>query len=371
MSFQARKTFSETELKEKELKPNFTPIIDDKVPNLEATLKAGLDAFSALDLSQAAKFFRKIANDLKHLESLITQRGNLNPRNTLNDLTGKEWLQHTKSWVIKDGKPQDITKEIEDHPGTFPPELVEHFLSFFTKKQSWVLDPFMGVGSTAAACWNLERNCIGVELNLKYFEYTNKRMYKTVDPEKDCIQTNQNPNIILNPNHTLQTILFQADARAFPKLWQNHQLSSIDFVITSPPYWNMLKTSRGGVKSVHKQRKDDDVDEYYSENPEDLGNIDDYTEYITALGKIFGDLKPCLKKGAYLMVILQNCRPKDGVMRPLAWDFAREMQHYYTLRQEFVWCQDQKFMGIWGWPTTYVSNVHHHYCLVFQNISDK
>ena len=38
-----------------------------------------------------------------------------------------------------------------------------------------VLDPFMGVGSTGIAAFNLKRNFIGIELNKEYFNATNKR----------------------------------------------------------------------------------------------------------------------------------------------------------------------------------------------------
>jgi hypothetical protein len=128
----------------------------------------------------------------------------------------------------------------------------------------------------------------------------------------------------------------------------------------------MLGTSRGGVESTQKKRVKEGYDETYSQDPRDLGNIDDYDQYVQELANIFLELNPILEDGAHLVIILQNCRPKDGVMRPLAWDVAKALSQTFTLRQEFIWLQDQKFLGIWGYPTTYVSNVHHHYCLVLQ-----
>jgi hypothetical protein len=127
----------------------------------------------------------------------------------------------------------------------------------------------------------------------------------------------------------------------------------------------MLGKSRGGVKSILKQRVENGLDEKYSEDPNDLGNISDPNRYIDELCAIFADFKPILSQNAYLVVVLQNIRIKNGEMEPIAWKFAEKMKSYH-LRQEFIWCQDQKFMGIWGYPKTYVSNVHHHYCLVFQ-----
>ena len=73
----------------------------------------------------------------------------------LNDLDGKEWVKNTKSWFILKGKSR--SKEVINHPAKYPEELAEKFVSFFTKKDEIVFDPFMGVGSTGVACNKLKR----------------------------------------------------------------------------------------------------------------------------------------------------------------------------------------------------------------------
>jgi DNA modification methylase len=147
-------------------------------------------------------------------------------------------------------------------------------------------------------------------------------------------------------------------------------VETIDFVITSPPYWSMLRTSRGGVESASKQRKKKGLDTYYSEEIRDLGNIDDYHEFIEALYNIFSKVYDVMKEGGYMVVITQNVMTEDGEMKPLAWDLAKRLSDKFVLKQERIWCQDNKPLGIWGYPTTYVSNVHHHYCLIFQKRND-
>ena len=279
---------------------------------------------------------------------LISQKGNFSKKNTLNDLTGKQWLQHTKSWVIIDGKSRDISKEIKNHPASYPPSLAEYFISYFTKAGGWVFDPFMGIGSTAEAASITRRNCFGIELNHEYAEFARKRIKKSIAKDLDYR-------------------IFSGDSRKAFEIWKENNIPAIDFVITSPPYWNMLKKSRGGVKSKQKQRIEQGFDENYGNSEYDLGNIDDLSQYLDSLVDIFKNFKQILKPKAYLMIILQNCRTKEGKMEPLAWNFALKLEKHFKLLQEFIWLQDQKFMGIWGWPTTYVSNVHHHYCLVFQN----
>jgi len=59
------------------------------------------------------------------------------------------------------------------HPylGKFIPQLVEVFLKHYFKKNNWVLDPFMGSGTTIVVAEKLGRNCIGIEINPEYYNY--------------------------------------------------------------------------------------------------------------------------------------------------------------------------------------------------------
>lgn len=284
-------------------------------------------------------------------------------KNLINDLDGREWVKSTKSWftldnsvskdldkswIVVNGKKDEFTKEIEDHPASFPPKLIEKFILFFTKDRQKVLDPFLGIGSTLEACYNTNRNGIGIELNKKYADYSKKRV-------KNLLKGG-----LTKKELNLQVI--NDDCLNIDK----YNLSNIDFCITSPPYWNMLRTSRGNVKSTLKRRVEKGHDEYYSNDPRDAGNIADYGEYLNFLNNLFEKVYTALKGGAYLVIILQNIRTKEGKMLPVAWDVAKKLSDKYILQQEFIWCQSQKFLGCWGYPSTYVSNVHHHYCLVLQ-----
>ena len=231
-------------------------------------------------------------------------------KSTLNNLSGKEWVRATKSWFVINPKPR--TKRQINHPAKYPEELVAHLLRFFTKEDSWVLDPFAGVGSTLIACKEMNRNAVGIELNPEYVEIGNHQ----IDHTKGKGEI-----------HLLVGDAYQTAEYVRNSLGENQP--TFDFLMTSPPYWNMLRKSRGGNDSVHKERE--------AANSE-----------------------------AYLVVVVQNMRDIDGEMKPIAWDLARRISQTYALKQEMIWCQDNKRLGCWGFPTTYVSNVHHHYCLVFQ-----
>lgn len=100
------------------------------------------------------------------------------PRNTLNDLTGKEWLKLTKSFFLSEKCADD--KAAFGHPAPFLIKDIEKMISLFTKKGMKVLDPFMGSGTTAIAAYNLGRKSIGIDLSSKYKQLAESRFIKKV-----------------------------------------------------------------------------------------------------------------------------------------------------------------------------------------------
>lgn len=265
------------------------------------------------------------------------------PRNQLNALTGRDWIRFTRSWFVHNPPPRSASQV--KHPAKFPERMVAEFLEFFTRPDELVLDPFMGVGSTLLAAAQTGRRGIGVELNPDYFALAHQHLGE----------------------HAQEHLLLNGNAMDVPDLWQQHELPFADFVITSPPYWNMLGQSRGNVFSVHKERKSKGLDTVYSaQDPRDLGNIDDYGDFVMALSEVFRGVAEVLRPGKYLVVVIQNLRNPAGRMVPLAWDLARALDEFLVFKGERIWCQDNKRLGIWGYPSEFVSNVHHHYCLVFR-----
>lgn len=57
-----------------------------------------------------------------------------------------------------------------NHSAVFPEDLPEWFIKLFTKKGDWVLDPFMGSGTTVFVAQRMERNAVGVEILPNYFK---------------------------------------------------------------------------------------------------------------------------------------------------------------------------------------------------------
>ena len=60
---------------------------------------------------------------------------------------------------------------VEDkHVAAYPVELPKRLIKMFSFWNDWILDPFLGSGSTMKAANDLERNCVGIELNADFLD---------------------------------------------------------------------------------------------------------------------------------------------------------------------------------------------------------
>ncbi len=70
------------------------------------------------------------------------------------------------------------SKEKVGHPSQKPIKLIEMLVQSATREGDLVLDPFLGSGTTALVCQNLNRNFTGIEIEQKYIEITESRLQK-------------------------------------------------------------------------------------------------------------------------------------------------------------------------------------------------
>ena len=84
----------------------------------------------------------------------------------------KDW--ENELWNIPNVKSNHPEKT--KHPCQFPVELVERLILALTNEESWVLDPFAGVGSTALAAIKNKRNSVSIDKELEYCEITKDRI---------------------------------------------------------------------------------------------------------------------------------------------------------------------------------------------------
>jgi len=100
----------------------------------------------------------------------------------------------------------------QNHPTQKPEGLIERMVLASSNEGDIVLDPFSGSGTTLRVCQQLNRNCIGFELNPEYVELTKKRLsesfqgFDSIDPRMGRV-----PNDLNDHNVRLEYIENHAD----------------------------------------------------------------------------------------------------------------------------------------------------------------
>jgi len=270
-------------------------------------------------------------------------------RNRLNDLEPKTWLKFQKSWFLHNPPPR--RKDVLRHPAKFPETLAQEFIEFFTKQGQVVLDPMVGTGSALVGALRAGRHSYGVELNPAYAGIARQ----VVQAERQALG---------DESDGLAAQVITGDAARLSELAAEHELPLVDYLLTSPPYWDMLHAR--GAKTQKTRRSDQALDVFYSDDPNDLGNLADYDQFLERLACIYENLQPLLRPGAYLTIIVKNVK-KGGKIYPLAWDLGRRLGRTYTLKDEKIWVQDNQRLAPYGLGSAWVSNTFHHYCLQFRN----
>lgn len=138
-------------------------------------------------ITQALENSNMIVKDV-----LIWQKSNPMPRNTtrryVQDLEFAVWaVKSGAKWVFN--KPSDVPylrsifthalvsgREKLGHPTQKSLKLMKDLIQIHTNPNEVVLDPFMGSGSTGAACLELGREFIGIERDKKFFAMAQKRL---------------------------------------------------------------------------------------------------------------------------------------------------------------------------------------------------
>lgn len=241
-------------------------------------------------------------------------------------LSKDEWREYTKTvWQI-------ANVSSRDHPAVFPPEIPRRLIKLFSFVGETVLDPFAGVGTTAVEAVALGRRGIAVELNKEYVE------------------------VIESAVSGQPVEVHEADSRSLEFLDE----SSVDLVVTSPPYWN--KADYGSAKG-------------------NLGNLASYTQFLREMRTVFDEMYRVLRPGRKICVITANVNQHTdhGLLTfPIAADFTVQLRESgFVMINELIWSKD-KTGGRWGsagaqrpifgsypYPPNFLFKNVHEYILVF------
>jgi DNA modification methylase len=255
-------------------------------------------------------------------------------------------LWEIPGWFVL--KPAPRKKNEILHPAKYPEELVHMFLNQFTEEGQNILDPMSGTGSTQVASLKHGRNAFGTELSPFFADIAQQRCKEITNPSQPDLFSARN-------EHTFK--ILNKDAR----LINSDDFPEIHYMITSPPYWDMLnmKGAENQAKRVEKGLQTN-----YSDDHEDLGNISDYELFLTDLTEIYFNIFEIMPPGSVMTVVVKNIK-KKGKNYPFAWDLADRLCQKMILLPEVFWCQDDINLAPYGYGNTFVSNTFHQYCLSF------
>lgn len=82
-------------------------------------------------------------------------------------------------WIIPNVKSNHVEKT--EHPCQFPVELIERLVLSMTNEDDWVLDPFLGTGTSVVAAVRHGRRGVGSEALAKYADIARERVQSQID----------------------------------------------------------------------------------------------------------------------------------------------------------------------------------------------
>ena len=133
---------------------------------------------------------------------------------------------------------------------------------------------------------------------------------------------------------------------------------SVGFCVTSPPYWDIL---------CQKHTADRKTIRNYGNDPDDLGNIERYEDFLGRLQAIFQKVYAALEARAYCIVVVMISEKSD--FYPLHMDIAGKMLEIgFTLDDIIIWDRRQEYNNLrpLGYPSVFRINKVHEFILIFQ-----
>ena len=220
----------------------------------------------------------------------------------INDLNLHRWKEYddilTDSlWVLE--KRDTSGAHSGGYWGNFIPQIPNQLLRRYTKRGEWVLDAFLGSGTTLIESKRLGRNGVGVELIRKVANSA----AKAIRQEDDLYSTRT--EIIVGDSSNLD----------FESELHQRKIKSVQFLIMHPPYWDIIK---------------------FSKDKRDLSNAKSIDEFLNLFGKIVDATYPVLDKGRYFAVVIGD-KYSGGNWIPLGFYAMQEvLKRGYSLKSIII-----------------------------------
>jgi len=293
----------------------------------------------------------------------------VHPRNTLNELSGEEWLYFTKSlWTT--AYPSELGHALrKQHGANKPPRLMARLIEFFTKSGELVLDPFAGVGGTllGAAIARGPRRAIGIELSPRWADVYAEVVAAALAAHDgggleltDLGPADPGGRRSFDPSGVELRV---GDALA---LLPSMADESIDFVATDPPYNIQLPMTMAGgrLAEAHANRRTDYA--MVTDDPADLANLASYPAFLDRMTDVLRELARVLRRGRYAVLIVRDAY-QDGRYVFTGADLAARAESVGLVpKGDLIWYQAGTRLRPYGYPTGFVPNITHQHLLVLR-----
>jgi DNA modification methylase len=291
------------------------------------------------------------------------------PDNTLNELSGEEWLYFTKS-VWGTAYPSELGHGLrKQHGANKPPRLMARLIEFFTVTGELVLDPFAGVGGTllGAAIARGPRQALGLEIEPQWvsvYESLVRDLVAERDGRGPIVADigNSDPGGERGFDPSGLEMRLGDSLALLPEIGSD----SIDFIATDPPYNIQLPLTMSGGKLAeqHANRRTDYA--MVTDHVEDLANSADYATYLDRMEDVFGQLVRVLRPNRYAAVIVRDAY-QEGRYIFTGSDLAdRATRAGFVVKGDVIWYQAGTRLRPYGYPHSFVPNISHQHVLILR-----
>ena len=300
----------------------------------------------------------------------MTEATARHPGNTLNELSGEEWLYFTKS-VWSTAYPSELGHDARrQHGANKPPRLMARLIEFFTTTGELVLDPFAGVGGTllGAAITRGARRALGIEIEPRWAAVY-EGVVRNLLAERDGLGPLLSDIGAADPAGVRSFDPSGCELRVGDavRFLPSVSPASVDFVVTDPPYNIQLPItmSGGALAEAHANRRT--AYAMVTDDPADLANSPDYATFLERMEIVFRQLARVLRPQRYAAVIVRDAYQDGRYVFTGADLAARATNAGFVAKGDLIWYQAGTRLRPYGYPKAFVPNIAHQHILILRN----
>lgn len=186
-----------------------------------------------------------------------------------NDIDMNNWKQYDDIytdtlWLIE--KRDNSGAHTPMYHGNFVPQIPNQLLKRYTKKGDWILDPFLGSGTSVIEAQRLERNSVGIELQAE-------------------VATDAYHRIKSEKTSTCKERVYIGDSKTIDikRIMNQNEINCFQFILFHPPYWDIIR---------------------FSDNPDDISNSKTLDSFLKNFGMVIDNTMSYLEKNRYCAVVI-------------------------------------------------------------------